>query len=392
MRVQNSFSEVITIILCVVFFQLNGQSNKSQIAILTPSEEKIDLHTKNSGSDEEPEWSPDGTHILFDSKLKGNRDLYVMDGNGLNIRRLTSNPAKEDHGSWSPDGSKIAYQHQGKGNTDVYVMNADGTNQKRLTTHAARDGWPDWSPNGREIVFSSERDGHREIYIMNSDGTNQRRLTNNDYGSTDPSFSPNGKWIAFNAEIKGNSCIFIMKANGSKIRKLTTSEFYDERPCWSPDGKRILFTRGNQRTMKYALLSIDKRGDDLKMISPKNHSIIRGNWSPDGQKIVAQKITIKKKTPEKTVYSEFKPEAFDKYSGTYVVRGRPNMKFSFRREKNRFFGDGACKKSIELLPSSNVSFFPKQFPGEIIFHQNEKGVFDSVTINIGKKIKAFRSK
>ncbi len=395
MFINNSFypTKVITIILYVTTSLVSAQNHKSQIVILTPSEEKIETPIKNSIRDEEPEWSPDGKQILFDSKLKGNRDLYVMDANGLNIKRLTNSSAKEDHGSWSPDGSKIVYQYESKENTDVYIMNADGTNQQRLTTHSTRDGWPDWSPNGQKIVFSSERDGHREIYMMNSDGTNQRRLTNNTYESTDPVFSPNGKWIAFNSEIEGNSAIYIMKVNGSKIRKITNgNKHYNERPSWSSDGKRILFTRGNARTMKYALLSISRKGKDLQFISPKNQSISRGNWSPDGKRIVAQKIISKKKTPKKEAFTAFKPEQFDNYVGSFVVKGKPNLTFSFRREGNRFFGDGAGKKNIELLPSSEVSFFPRNFPGEITFHRNEIGDFNEVIINIGKKMKGYRIK
>ena len=132
----------------------------------------------SSASDEEPDWSPDGKRIAFDSGRNGNNDIFIIDIKGKNLQQLTNSPAKEDHASWSPDGKRIAYQHEWQGNTDVYVMNADGSNKTRLTTHAARDGWPDWSPDGSLIVFSSERDGQREIYVMNRNGDDQKRLTN----------------------------------------------------------------------------------------------------------------------------------------------------------------------------------------------------------------------
>jgi len=125
-------------------------------------------------------------------------------------------------------------------------------------------------------------------------------------------------------------------------------------------------------------------------ISPKNHSIIRGNWSPDGSKIVAQKISIKKETPKKEVFLSFKPELFDDYVGSYALDSNPKQVFTFRRKENRFFGDGAGKKNIELFPESETSFFPKNFPGQITFHRNSEGIVDNVTINLGKLMEAHR--
>jgi len=184
----------------------------------------------------------------------------------------------------------------------------------------------------------------------------------------------NGKWIAFNSEKDGNSSIYIMKVNGSRIKQLTNNKLYDERPCWSTDGKRILFTRGNQRTMKFTLLSISKKGKNVKSISPKNHSIIRGNWSPDGSQIVAQKIIIKKETPKKEVLLSFKPELFDDYVGSYALEASPKQVFTFRRKENRFFGDGAGKKNIELFPESETSFFQKTFQDKIHFIEIQMGL------------------
>ena len=91
-------------------------------------------------SDQEPEWSPDGKRILFDSDRAGDADIYVMAPDGSGLQQITSSVAKEDHGAWSPDGHLIAYQYDAGDNTDVWVMRADGTAPRRLTTYPARDG------------------------------------------------------------------------------------------------------------------------------------------------------------------------------------------------------------------------------------------------------------
>src|SRR5688572_9565780 len=64
-------------------------------------------------------------------------------------------------------GGKIAFVSDRDGNAEIYVMNADGSDQKRLTHDPASDSTPCFSPDGRKIVFASDRDGTSNIYVMN---------------------------------------------------------------------------------------------------------------------------------------------------------------------------------------------------------------------------------
>ena len=88
------------------------------------------------------------------------------------------------------DNTKMALQSVRYGSREIYVMNADGTNPRRLTHNSESDGNPSWSPDGAKIAFHSKRDGNGEIYVMNADGTNPRRLTNNSVSDDSPSWSP----------------------------------------------------------------------------------------------------------------------------------------------------------------------------------------------------------
>jgi len=120
--------------------------------------------------------------IAFVSERDWNAEIYVMDADGNNLRKLTNHLASEKSPSWSPDGQSIVFQsdRDGAKNSEIYVMDADGNNLHRLTNHPASDGSPSWSPDGQRIAFQSNRDGGKnpEIYVMDANGNNPRNLTN----------------------------------------------------------------------------------------------------------------------------------------------------------------------------------------------------------------------
>jgi len=119
-----------------------------------------------------------GGVIAFSSNRDGNSEIYVMNADGSDPRRLTDNSADDWSPAWSPDGMQIAFTSARDGNYEIYVMDADGSNQRRLSDSDDFDWGPDWSPDSTQIAFTSNRDGRDEIYVMNSDGTDLQRLTN----------------------------------------------------------------------------------------------------------------------------------------------------------------------------------------------------------------------
>jgi len=97
-----------------------------------------------------PVWSPDGSKIAYDRA----DEIYVMNADGSGQINLTNDPAMDGLCGWSPDGSKIAFVSQRDFDGDIYVseeheiyvMNADGSDARRLTNNYAWEGCPAWQP------------------------------------------------------------------------------------------------------------------------------------------------------------------------------------------------------------------------------------------------------
>lgn len=78
---------------------------------------------------------------------------------------------------WAPDGERVAFSSNEDGNWEIYVVDLDTNEVKRLTNTSANEVAPSWSPDGTRITFSSDRSDNWEIYTMNVDGTDVRQLT-----------------------------------------------------------------------------------------------------------------------------------------------------------------------------------------------------------------------
>ncbi len=94
--------------------------------------------------------------IAFWSNRDGKKEIYAMDADGSNVKRLTNNVADEDNPKWSPDGRKILCDSERDGNMEIYVMDVDGGNQRRLTNNTAYDSATTWSPDGSMILLSDD--------------------------------------------------------------------------------------------------------------------------------------------------------------------------------------------------------------------------------------------
>ncbi|MGI9107393.1 MAG: carboxypeptidase regulatory-like domain-containing protein [Pyrinomonadaceae bacterium] len=224
-----------------IVFGSNRDSSLNEIYSMNADGSGQTRLTTNTAADRDPDWSPDGTRIAFETDRTGNFEIFAINADGSNPVNLTNNPSFDDSASYSPDGARIAFASGRDGNQEIYVMNADGSNPVRLTNDPGVDEGPAWSPDGTRIAFSSDRDGDTEIYVMNADGSNQVQLTSNTSFDDAPAWSPDNSRLAFFSNRDGNSEIYVMNADGTNQTRLTNNIGFDAFPSFSPDGTQITF-------------------------------------------------------------------------------------------------------------------------------------------------------
>lgn len=193
--------------------------------------------TTTTAYDAEATISRDGKKIVFTSTRDGDLDIYSMDADGKNVKRLTHELGYDGGAFYSYDGKQIVYrayrpsteeENQDyvallKANLirpsklDIWVMNSDGSNKRRVTNNGKANFAPFFFPDGKRIIFASNMDDPKgrnfDLYIINVDGTGLERITLNDTFDGFPMFSPDGKKLVFasnrNAKAAGETNVFI---------------------------------------------------------------------------------------------------------------------------------------------------------------------------------------
>lgn len=192
--------------------------------------EKVQL-TQNPWSSGFPNWSFDGRFIFFDVYNDGDWEIYRINSNGSNMKRLTFNPGAYD---WHPFGHpfqyKVIYESGNVRNEDLYLMDYDGKNIKRVSDINMRKRVPTISIDGKIIAFMGYEGENSSIYTMNSNGENLRKLTGSLVNCYHPNISPDNAHIIFNSIVNKQDEIFIMNLDGTGITQLTNNPGKD----WDP--------------------------------------------------------------------------------------------------------------------------------------------------------------
>ncbi len=198
--------------------------------------------TKEDGLVWSFDFSPDGKHIVFESKRAGNYDIWIITLADGTMKQVTDSAKSDYLPKWSPDSLHLSFVAPGNVKKDIWKISLEeGAKPQQLTKDSLDDWYHAWSPDGDEIAFVSERSGNWDVWIMSSEGGEARRVTDDPGDEFLQGWSPDGGWILFRSSREGMSQLYrTSAAGGGDAQRLTSNGGW----CGviSPDGKTIYYT------------------------------------------------------------------------------------------------------------------------------------------------------
>jgi Tol biopolymer transport system component len=220
--------------------------------------QRLELEFRASGKQRRYAWD-------YDESM----DIFAVELDGGSTRRLTDAPGYDAEGSFSPDGRQIVFtslrdafpleklspEDRKRFEADpayfgeIYLMNADGSDQRRLTHAPGYDGGPFFSPDGERIIWRRfyPNGMSADIYTMKSDGSDVRRVTDFKSISWAPFYHPSGEYVIFTSNKFGfsNFELFIVDAEGKREPvRVTFTDGFDGLPVFAPDGRKLSWASG----------------------------------------------------------------------------------------------------------------------------------------------------
>ena len=298
----------------------------------------------------DPQFSPDGKRIAFSvsentlAEGKSNSDVYVMDADGNNIRKLTANPTADNHPRWTPDGQSLLFLSTRKDGNQAWLLPLNGGEPTQLTHFAPGVSDVAWTSDGKHLVFASDvfpdcgadndcnaktdekmssgpiqahmadhllyrhwtewKDGKRShVIVYDIEAKKYSDLSPGDFdapvfstGGGGWTVSPDGKEVCFssnhdvNPAETTNSDLFIASTTGGEPKNVTaTNKAFDGEPCYSPDGRYLAYktqTIPTYEADRFRLALFDRKSGEKTILTEEFDNWVDDFvWAPDSKSI-----------------------------------------------------------------------------------------------------------
>ncbi len=216
-------------------------------------------HLSSTQFDYNPQFSPDGSRVVFESSRTGTGGIWLADADGGNVKPLyVQEGAHSGTPRWSPDGQRVVFDSNPAGNIDIYVISVRGGEPIQVTSHASDDVIPSWSRDGRWLYFGSRRTGRYEIWKVSASGGEPIQLTRE--GGAVAFESPDGRTVYYTKTDDLTASLWKIPADGGEEAQVP-SEFSGATWRWPRAGSTLSSrrTRANHTAFSGSAFSTSRR-------------------------------------------------------------------------------------------------------------------------------------
>ncbi|HSE00543.1 MAG TPA: Tol-Pal system beta propeller repeat protein TolB, partial [Burkholderiales bacterium] len=186
------------------------------------------------GSNSAPAWSPDGKTLAVVLSKEGGSQIFFINSEGKGEpRRITFSAAIDTEPNFSPDGSLMLFTSDRGGSPQIYGMPVTGGDARRLTFEGTYNVSPRFSPDGKSFTFIQRNGGRFNVAVQDLT-TRQVQVLTDGVIDESPSFAPNGRMILYATEVRGRGVLSAVSSDG-RVKQRLTEEAGDVRePAWGP--------------------------------------------------------------------------------------------------------------------------------------------------------------
>lgn len=218
--------------------------------------------------------------IAFVSTRTGQKEIYVSDYDGANVKQLTSDRAISVAPALRPDGQMLAYTGYQSGYADIYTVDLQSGARRKIVNFPGTNTGPAFSPDGGRIACTVSRDGNPELYVVSAGGGGGKRLTRTAGVESSPTWSPDGREIIYSSDDRGSPLLYRISSSGGTGSVIPTGYNYNTEPDWSPDGSKLAFVA---RSGGFNVAVRDLRSGGTKVVAP---GAVDPAWGPNSRHLI----------------------------------------------------------------------------------------------------------
>ena len=242
--------------------------------------------TNNNSDNRYSSYNRDGTLILFESNRDGRWQIYTMDIDGKNQKRLFSSNANDRRPTFHPDKNIVLFESDRTGTNEIYTYNAETQAIKKVPIKLSGNKYfAKYFSNGVELLFThEEKPGNTNIYRVHKKGKLMKKLVDTDFLISNPKPNRRGDLILFDSNNNLNGTNVIQGYNVHIKEVFTVSLFKgnSKDPSWPNRTNRIVFSHfDNKETSTSEIYTMPIDGSRKRRITFNNQNDILPHWSPN---------------------------------------------------------------------------------------------------------------